>query len=219
MSCKLNRPFTVTVEGNIASGKSTFLGYLARFPEICTVYVSGDYEHGRFLIFLQEPLEKWCDVEGSNLLDLLYQNIDRNGYLFHHYIQLTRLQMHMQETAKPIRILERSLHSSYCIEFVESFNVYYKHIPTVYLQTSPEVVYTRLQSRSRPEERDIPMEYLVDVHKTHEDWLVMRSHGTIPCPVIVLDASKPVNELVNSEYPKIKDIIWRKAMSCDDIAC
>ena len=62
------------------------------------------------------------------------------------------------------------------------------------------------------------MDYLVDVHKTHEDWLVKRTHGTTPCPVIILDANKTVDELVTSEYPKIKDIIWRKAMSHDEIS-
>lgn len=44
---------TVAVEGNIGSGKSTFLSYCTRDPAF----------ESRF-----EPLEKWTNVDGINLL-------------------------------------------------------------------------------------------------------------------------------------------------------
>lgn len=47
------RPLTVSVEGNIGSGKSTFLSY-------CQADESLD--------ILFEPVDKWRDVNGVNLL-------------------------------------------------------------------------------------------------------------------------------------------------------
>lgn len=47
------RPFTVCIEGNIGSGKTTFLNNFKQFNNTTV---------------LQEPVELWRDVEGMNLL-------------------------------------------------------------------------------------------------------------------------------------------------------
>jgi deoxynucleoside kinase len=52
VSVNRSRPFTVFVEGNIGSGKTTFLNYFAN----ADVYL------------LSEPVEMWRNVEGHNLL-------------------------------------------------------------------------------------------------------------------------------------------------------
>lgn len=48
-----NQPFTVLIEGNIGSGKTTFLNHFNKFDDIC---------------LLSEPVERWQDVGGCNLL-------------------------------------------------------------------------------------------------------------------------------------------------------
>lgn len=48
-----NRPFTVTVEGNIGSGKTTFLEYFKKYENVCV---------------LAEPIEMWRNCNGHNLL-------------------------------------------------------------------------------------------------------------------------------------------------------
>jgi len=49
-------PFTIVVEGNIGSGKSTFLN---QFSSLANVDV------------LAEPISKWCNVDGKhNLLQV-----------------------------------------------------------------------------------------------------------------------------------------------------
>lgn len=48
-----NRPFTVTVEGNIGSGKTTFLEYFKKYDNVCV---------------LSEPIELWRNCNGHNLL-------------------------------------------------------------------------------------------------------------------------------------------------------
>lgn len=46
-------PFTVCVEGNIGSGKTTFLSHFKKFENITV---------------LEEPVELWRNVSGTNLL-------------------------------------------------------------------------------------------------------------------------------------------------------
>jgi len=47
------RPFTVCVEGNIGSGKTTFLSHFKKFDNVTV---------------LEEPVELWRDICGTNLL-------------------------------------------------------------------------------------------------------------------------------------------------------
>lgn len=49
------QPFTVLIEGNIGSGKTTFLNHFKRFEGVC---------------LQSEPVEKWRNVSGVNLLVL-----------------------------------------------------------------------------------------------------------------------------------------------------
>lgn len=47
------QPFTVFIEGNIGSGKTTFLNHFKRFNEVC---------------LQSEPVDQWRNVSGVNLL-------------------------------------------------------------------------------------------------------------------------------------------------------
>ncbi len=90
-----NRPYTIVVEGNIGSGKTTFLD---KFHDR-----TGQVE------VLSEPVDRWRDASGHNLLDLMYSDPARWSLLFQTYVQLTMVQQHSKRTEKPIRIMERSL--------------------------------------------------------------------------------------------------------------
>lgn len=87
-------PFTVFVEGNVGAGKTSFLDHFKKFEE--------------FLI-LAEPIEKWKNLKGVNLLDLKFSEPERFQFPFQHYATLTRLQQHLQVSEKPIKMIERSL--------------------------------------------------------------------------------------------------------------
>lgn len=52
-STRRTRPFRVAVEGNIGSGKSTFLEYCKLHPDVEVV---------------PEPVSEWTDLRGTNLL-------------------------------------------------------------------------------------------------------------------------------------------------------
>ena len=61
----------VSVEGNIGCGKSRALSYLQQFS---TVQVH------------PEPVERWQDCDGTNILTSLYADPQRWAYLFHSYV-------------------------------------------------------------------------------------------------------------------------------------
>ncbi|KAL8576618.1 hypothetical protein ACOMHN_025093 [Nucella lapillus] len=195
--------FTVSVEGNIGCGKTTLLEYFKDSPIVEA---------------LGEPIEKWTSIQGKhNALQLLYEDPKRWSFSFNMYAQLTRVQMHMKEHTKPIKLLERSLYSTrHC--FVE--NSYRNNIINgmeytilnkwfdwlvksqkadldliVYVRADPEICYERVKKRSRKEEACVPFSLIKDLHDLHEEWLIDQKHVLSPARVIVLDANKEYNEM------------------------
>ena len=78
---KSKRPFTVIVEGNIGSGKSTFLEY---------------FNTKTIVDVLTEPVEEWRNLCGHNILQLMYEDPSRWSHLFQSYVQLTMTKHHVQ---------------------------------------------------------------------------------------------------------------------------
>ena len=54
------RPFTLVVEGNIGSGKTTFLDHFQKFDNKVEI--------------LTEPVDKWRNANGHNLLEMIYED-------------------------------------------------------------------------------------------------------------------------------------------------
>ena len=101
---------TISVDGNISSGKSTLVSTLEDiFPK--------DFKYA--VETVPEPLEKWTNLQGHNLLEMLYQDRTKNNFLFQHYVQLTRLMDTIRNSDEnpelpdgfvgKIKIMERSL--------------------------------------------------------------------------------------------------------------
>jgi deoxynucleoside kinase len=180
---------TIVVEGNIGSGKTTFL---KRFKNVST---------------LPEPVEKWR--EGYNLLDLFYKDPKRWAYTFQSKILLTLLENH--DVSGP-KIMERSVFSGmYCFAkyLLESGHLHpaeysllsdwFLRNPVdvktfIYLRTTPEVAFNRIQKRGRPEEKNISMDYIKAIHALHDNWLL---HSNLN--VIVVDADLDIEDnIVNN---------------------
>lgn len=214
---QIKRPFTVTIEGNIGSGKTTFLNYFNKYDNVCV---------------LSEPVELWRNCRSHNLLQSMYEDPSRWSFTFQSYVQLTMLKNHTKETPHPIKLMERSIYSAkYC--FVEkmfrdgllpdaSYSVlseWFKWIMEksfinvdliVYLQTSPEVVYQRMLDRNRQEEKLVPLQYLQALHQMHEDWLINKTLYTCPAPVLVLNANLD-KSVITEEYEKYESCILNKS--------
>lgn len=197
-----NRTITVCVEGNIGSGKTTLLKHFAKFSEVETIV---------------EPVEKWRDVGGYNLLDLMYKDPARWSCMFQSYVHLTMLQTHAAPCRGLVKMMERSVHSArHC--FVENLyqsglmaepeyavlDQWYQYISgnlnvtpdlIVYLRCSPDVAYSRVHRRSRSEESGVSLQYLQSLHRLHERWLVEGGDVVPPCPVLVLDADQQLDSL------------------------
>jgi len=200
-----SKPFTVVVEGNIGCGKTTFLDHFSKHSERVEV--------------LTEPVERWRDVNGHNLLQLMYEDPSRWALPFQSYVQLTMLENHLLATSKPVKLIERSIYSArYC--FVENMyrtgklqgsefavlDEWFKFATNkensldlkvdliIYLKTTPEKALERINKRARSEENQIPLQYLQQLHALHEDWLLHKKYP-LPAPVLVIDADKNLTEM------------------------
>uniref|UniRef100_A0A8C8RAN9 Thymidine kinase 2, mitochondrial n=1 Tax=Pelusios castaneus TaxID=367368 RepID=A0A8C8RAN9_9SAUR len=203
----------ICIEGNIASGKTTCLDYFAQTTNIEV---------------LTEPVAKWRNVRGHNLLGLMYQDPSRWGITLQTYIQLTMLDQHTRPMISPVRMMERSIHSAKHI-FVENlyrsgrmpeadyvvltewFEWIMKNMDVsvdliVYLQTSPETCYQRLKNRCREEEKIIPMEYLEAIHQLYEEWLIKQTLFKVPSPVLVIQADSDMKKMLE-KYEENRDRI------------
>lgn len=222
---ELDEPIVLSIEGNIGAGKTTFL-------DVLTQYFGEDN-----IELVHEPVEQWKDIEGNNMLEAFYKDPKRYAYTFQSFALITRLIDQQRPQKKLIRILERSCFSDHCfadnchgngnmneLEY-SAYKVWWqflvKHLPgrpngVVYLRTTPEVCYARMCERNRQEEAGVPPDYLVDLHKRHEDWL---PEGNVvdtvhDVPFITLDATanfksdlKVQRELIDS----VIDLIHRLA--------
>ncbi|XP_068187736.1 deoxycytidine kinase 2-like [Antennarius striatus] len=124
-SPQLNGGFTrkekkISIEGNIAAGKSTFVRVLQGASEEWEV--------------IPEPIAKWCNIQkdsedvhqelsssqksGGNLLQMLYDKPSRWSYTFQSYACLSRVRaqlapptIKLQQAEKPVQFYERSVYS------------------------------------------------------------------------------------------------------------
>jgi len=215
-SLSASKPFTIVVEGNIGSGKTTFLQHFKKFSDKIAV--------------LDEPVEKWRNVQGHNLLDLMYKDPSKWSLCFQSYVQMTMLDLHTRPVMQPIKLMERSIFSAkYCfannlqnqgfmgdaehVVLSEWFDYIRHQIPLkvdliVYLRTDPEVVHDRICERGRSEENAISLDYLKSIHELHEDWLIRRKFY-VPAPVVTYDANDDLTNMAKN-YTLCEDTIFQK---------
>jgi deoxyadenosine/deoxycytidine kinase len=230
-------PLVYSIEGNIGTGKSTFLEKLKEH-----------YKGDDSVCFLPEPTQIWDTIKDKNgvtILEKYYENQERYAFSFQMMAfisRLTGLKSVLKNNKYSIIIMERSLFTD-CnvfakmlyddkkIEDIEYtiyqkwYNDFIKELPPIsfiYLRTEPIISLTRVKERNR-EGETIPLEYLENCHKYHDNWLL--GHNAAPLlkidanvdmhnnPEIILDWVKATDRFINHKkkvvgWPGIMDVAY-----------
>jgi deoxyguanosine kinase len=225
-------PFFLMIEGNIGSGKSTFLNILKKaIPETNSIL---------------EPVDQWQTMQNNeNLLDLFYKDMPRWAYTFQTFAFISRIQSlisHKKNSSSLFHFVERSV---YCDRYCFAKNLFeqkimselewflYKEIflwlvenyapkPSgfIYLKTDPTISLARIKQRSRNEESNISSDYLFSLHQQHEDWLVHKKNidtNIIDVPVLILDCNQDFekNLTVQNQHIAAIDAFMQQIKSPD----
>jgi deoxyadenosine/deoxycytidine kinase len=181
----------VSIEGNIGSGKSTLLENLRKKYKNNELVV--------FLKEPVDDWEKIKDKEGNNMLKKFYLNQEKYSFAFQMMAYISRLKI-LRDTIKEISknpenkyiiITERSIYTDKYVfakmlhdqgkiedvcyqiylnwfdEFVSDYDINY----TIYVNTEPIKCYERIHKRSREGEEVIPLNYLIECHNYHSEFL------------------------------------------------
>ena len=173
-----------SVEGNIGSGKSTFVKFLK------------ENLNNPNVVFVQEPVDIWetiKDRNGETILTKFYRSNEDYAFAFQMMAYISRLSLLKKtvlENPGKIIITERCvetdknvfakmLYDSGKIEDVE-YEIYLKwfdefsshlHVDgSIYIYTTPKKCAERVEKRNRTGE-SIPLEYLETCHRYHDVWL------------------------------------------------
>ena len=203
--------YIFSIEGNIGSGKSTLVKKLTTIlTKLSNIQV----------IYLPEPVAVWESIKdnsGKNIIEKYYENQEKYAFSFQMMAYITRIHQ-LKEILKTQRdaiiICERSiftdkevfakmLYDDKKLEDVE-YNIYckwfyefVKDIPVgglIYVKTQPEICEKRVIIRNRKGET-IPLSYLQNCHKYHEDWL-----NNEDLPVLTLDGNNDFIDCLPSSW-------------------
>jgi deoxyadenosine/deoxycytidine kinase len=194
----MNRIHILSIEGNIGSGKSTFLKHLKLNLNL--------NEDKYKIIFVDEPVSLWENIKdetGKNMIEKFYENPTKYAFPFQVMAFTTRLiylkksiEDALQENhdKKIIIITERSLHTD-CYVFAEllkkqnniedvcfqiymqlfnEFSLNYPISTLIYIDTVPTICYERIKKRSRSGEEIININYLTQCHEEHENYIYIK---------------------------------------------
>ena len=165
----------ISIEGNIGSGKSTFLKYLR---DKCST--------NKHIVFVDEPVDEWSSItddDGNDMISKFYDNQEKYAFSFQmmaYIARLTKLRKAIAENPHSIIVTERSLYTDkhvfakmlYDEKKIETvnykiylswFHEFIKDLPKttfLYIKTQPSVCHERVKKRDRKGEDNISLQYL-----------------------------------------------------------
>jgi len=220
-----NKPIIISIEGNIGSGKSTLVKLLEAKFKTSQIH------------FLSEPVDEWTnfmDENGETILTKFYKDQKKYSFTFQimaYISRLNKLKMKIEElkhtNQSNIIITERSLSTDKYVfaqmlyddnkmekiqldiynEWFHAFNKETEITKIIYIKTEPEVCSNRINERSRLGEENIPIEYLTNCHKYHENMINIENESEKK--ILVLDGNNNVyeSEIFEDWTRQIKEFI------------
>lgn len=211
----MSNKLLIAIEGNIGTGKTTFINILKEKINNCDT--------------VDEPVEIWkkiIDSDNKNILQNFYQDMTRWGYSFQNVACITRIikiQDAIINSSKQILFLDRSLETDkyifekmlYDDKIINEMehtmynlwcDVYKKYINKnenifyIYLKCDPEISFNRIKKRGRCEEESISLEYLEKINKYHDEWLLNKNN------VIIIDCNEDFEINLNNQNIMINKI-------------
>jgi deoxyguanosine kinase len=206
----------ISVEGNIGSGKSTFVKALQE-------YYSKPNEFNKKIYFLQEPVSIWETIKnnaGKNIIECFYKDQQKYAFSFQMMAYISRLSLlrkavkegydyiftercvntdrnvfaKMLYDSGKIEKINYEIYTKWFDEFIEEFNNFYY----IYIKTDATKALERVNKRARIGE-SIPLEYLQECNKYHENWLNNIDN------IYILDGNKDRN--ITDTYSDWFDIV------------
>jgi deoxyadenosine/deoxycytidine kinase len=200
----ITKPIIISIEGNIGSGKSTLL---AKLQEV--------YGNDSSICFLQEPVDIWetiKDEQGTSILEKYYADQKRYAFSFQMMAYISRISLMRAALKKNYRviIIERSVYTDSAVfakmlfdakkieeieykiylRWVNEFIADFPAVRFVYVRAEPTVSCQRILHRGRAGEV-IPLDYLENCHKYHDDWLLAPTNTS---PLLLLDANVDITQ-------------------------
>ena len=185
-----NEFIIVSIEGNIGSGKSTLLANLR-----------SHYNNEAHIVFLKEPVDEWEKIKDNNgvtILEKFYADQTKYSFAFQMMAYISRLKVLRdslnavgQTNKKVIFITERSLYTDKLVFakmlfdsgkmedvtyqiYLNWFDTFSNEFPVhkvIYVKTDAKTCYNRVGKRSRDGEENIPLSYLENCDKYHDNML------------------------------------------------
>ena len=185
-----NEFIIVSIEGNIGSGKSTLLANLR-----------SHYKESVHIVFLKEPVDEWEKIKDNNgvtILEKFYGDQNKYSFAFQMMAYISRLKVLRDSlnaigntNKKVIFITERSLYTDKLVFakmlfdsgkmedvtyqiYLNWFDTFSNEFPVhkvIYVKTDAETCYKRVGKRSRDGEENIPLSYLENCDKYHDNML------------------------------------------------
>ena len=192
------KPTIVSLEGNIGVGKSTLVRYLK------------SQKFNKNIIFIEEPVDVWNtikDNENKTALEYFYENKTKYSFSFQMMAFISRLSLvkkTIEQNPNAIVFMERSLQTDKNVfekmlyedkhiniiehqiydKWFEEFGELAKLTHIIYLSSTPQTSFARVQNRSRNGENNITIDYLTKCHDYHNKWIM-----NFDTPTLIIDGN------------------------------